>query len=255
MWSEIYKYYFDHLIIDSRLNSPHNYNYLEFYNLLWVDFFKQPSDHLKLNHNYKTESIIGSLRKSFFTVEWYKVFDFIEFFANNFIYRASPNNNIDFMNFCNKILERENSGYRFINGIICPITTKIEIEEIEKAINESIDPVGEHLNRSLELLSDRINPDYRNSIKESISAVESMCLILVNKPNAKLSDALKELETKISIHSALKSAFNILYGYTSYENGIRHSLLEISDLRFEDAKFMLVACSAFTNYLKSKSNK
>ncbi len=32
----------------------------------------------------------------------------------------------------------------------------------------------------------------------------------------------------------------------------RHALLDESDLDFEDAKFMLVSCSAFTNYLKGK---
>jgi hypothetical protein len=47
----------------------------------------------------------------------------------------------------------------------------------------------------------------------------------------------------------LKSAFLSLYGYTSDANGIRHALLEEAQLTFEDAQFMLVACSAFVNYL------
>ena len=46
-----------------------------------------------------------------------------------------------------------------------------------------------------------------------------------------------------------------LYGYTSDADGIRHALLDESDLDFEDAKFMLVSCSAFTNYLKGKAIK
>lgn len=58
------------------------------------------------------------------------------------------------------------------------------------------------------------------------------------------------------IHAGLKSAFNMLYGYTSDANGIRHA----GDIggpssTFEEAKFMLVSCSAFVNYLIAVSAK
>ena len=62
---------------------------------------------------------------------------------------------------------------------------------------------------------------------------------------------LKKIESKgIKIHGGLKSAFDKLYGYTSDAKGIRH----VGDIggpssTFEEAKFMLVACCAFINYL------
>jgi hypothetical protein len=46
---------------------------------------------------------------------------------------------------------------------------------------------------------------------------------------------------------SLKRAFDKLYGYTSDADGIRHALLEEDSVTFEQAKFMLVVCSAFTN--------
>jgi len=46
-----------------------------------------------------------------------------------------------------------------------------------------------------------------------------------------------------------------IYGYTSDEGGIRHAMLEEKIIDFEDAKFMLVSCSAFINYLIMKSTK
>ena len=46
-----------------------------------------------------------------------------------------------------------------------------------------------------------------------------------------------------------KGAFDKLYGYTSDADGIRHALLEEDKVTFEQAKFMLVVCSAFTNYV------
>jgi len=53
----------------------------------------------------------------------------------------------------------------------------------------------------------------------------------------------------------LKKGFSNLYGYTSSAEGIRHALLEEAKLNFEDAKFMLVSCSAFVNYLIAKTSK
>ena len=36
--------------------------------------------------------------------------------------------------------------------------------------------------------------------------------------------------------------------------GIRHALLQEPTLDSDDARFMLVSCSAFVNYLKTKAN-
>ena len=111
-----------------------------------------------------------------------------------------------------------------------------------------------HLRRALELFSDRNNPDYRNSIKEFISAIESFCIIFTGNSKATLEQALKEIEKNHELHPALKNSFSSLYGYTSDSNGIRHSLLDESTLSQEDAKFILVACSAFVNYLSLKTS-
>jgi len=46
-----------------------------------------------------------------------------------------------------------------------------------------------------------------------------------------------------------------IYGYTNDEGGIRHSMLDEAKVDFEDSKFMLVACSAFVNYLIMKTEK
>ena len=57
------------------------------------------------------------------------------------------------------------------------------------------------------------------------------------------------------IHGALKEAFDHLYGYTSSEEGIRHGSIKESEVDFDIAKFMLVSCSAFVNYLVSRASK
>lgn len=70
-----------------------------------------------------------------------------------------------------------------------------------------------------------------------------------------MGQALKEVKTKVGLHRALEEAFSHLYGYTSSADGIRHSLMDEHKLSFEDAKFMLVSCSAFINYLITKASK
>ncbi len=112
-----------------------------------------------------------------------------------------------------------------------------------------------HINTALAKLSDRKQPDYRNSIKESISAVEPIAKMISGNSKTELPTALKIIRDKIGLHPALEKGFNSIYGYTSDGDGIRHALTEESTCDFEDAKYMLVSCSAFINYLIMKSQK
>jgi hypothetical protein len=175
------------------------------------------------------------------------VYDFVEFIANNFPYSGRE----EFIEACNATLEKEVSAYRFVNGLISRITDEIEVAVIDSALERARGPVRTHLRRALELLSDRESPDYRNSIKESISAVESLVATVVGEKGT-LGQLIKKLEDGIGLHPALRTAFGNLYGYTSDEDGIRHAILESKALAFEDAKFFLVVCSAFVNFVESK---
>jgi len=219
---------------------------------LWHDYFKRPIDTLS---DYWPDTY-KEIRKYFFSCEWYEVYDFIEFAANNY---PDEDNSVNqkFMDFCNSVLERELSVYRFVGGRITQISSEEEISEIEEAleISKPLKAVNIHLKRALDLLADRKSPDYRNSVKESISAVEAVCNLITKEKKATLGQALKKIDDKVSLHPALKSAFSSLYGYTSNAEGIRHALLNEPNLSFEDAKFMLVLCSAFVNYLISKASK
>ena len=217
---------------------------------LWLHYFKTPFDTI----DPYWDDAHKQIRHYFFSCKWFEVYDFIVFVANNY---DDSTLNEDFMESCNTILERELSGWRFIGGEIAPITSEEEINEIEKALEDvsPLKPVATHIKTALDFVSDRKSPDYRNSIKESISAVEAICSVITGSDKATLGDALKIINRKIEIHPALQQSFIKLYGYTSDAEGIRHALLDEPNLDFEDAKFMLVSCSAFVNYLKVKSSK
>ena len=102
-------------------------------------------------------------------------------------------------------------------------------------------------------MAEKPEPDYRNAIKEAISAVESIVKVMTGSEAGGLSGPLEDLERKLGFHGALKAGFKNLYGYTSDEDGIRHAILQQSKVGFAEANFMIVACSAFVNYLIAKA--
>lgn len=163
----------------------------------------------------------------------------------------------DFVKELNELFKEEFVGYRMIENQITPISDDIEVEEIKQGLNIQYDGCKSHIKKALTLLSNREKPDYKNSIKESISAVESICKIITKDSKATLGKAINQLEKKgLNIHPSLISAFSKLYGYTSDEGGIRHAegLFE-SKVSFGEAKYMLVSCCAFVNYLLEEYSK
>lgn len=153
----------------------------------------------------------------------------------------------------NAVFEKFLVGYRFVEGVITSITSQSEIDSIVDAAEGASASVCEQLQKAIRFFSDRSHPDYPKSVDCSISAVEAQCRILLDDPSPTLGKALKKLEDNgITIHKSLKSAFDKLYGFTSDANGIRHAGLEPSDVDQDLAKFMLVSCSAFVNYLRAK---
>lgn len=219
---------------------------------IWFSHFKEPIDKIPITN----ESLTKELRQRFFYWDYLEIYDFIDFMAN---IQDQYINNEEIVNSFNSILKLELSGYRFVNGQLAPITNEEEIKEIEKAINSTeagnLKGVSIHLAEALNKLSDKKNPDYRNSIKESISAVESICQQITQDPKAELGKALKKLKTKIPIHGALEQGFIKIYGYTSDGDGIRHALMDEPNLDQEDALYMLITCSSFVNYLIIKATK
>jgi hypothetical protein len=70
-----------------------------------------------------------------------------------------------------------------------------------------------------------------------------------------LEKALAKLDSIVKFHGGFKAGLLSLYGYTSDEDGIRHAILEEKDIGFDEAKFMLITCSALVNFIISKANK
>jgi hypothetical protein len=222
---------------------------------LFKNYFKESLDKVPRT----TAACREFLSCEFAFFEWFEVYNFVEHCLLDF-WELSDRNTYasDIEEQLNFILERELSGYRAIKGEIVPITDKQEVESIREAFSEAssgLEGVSTQIKNALHLLGKKPEPDYRNSIKESISAVEGICKLLTGERSGGLDNAMKKLSKKIHLHPSLKLGFLKLYGYTSDEDGIRHSILEEKEIGFAEAKYMLVTCSAFVNFVRDKAHK
>jgi hypothetical protein len=191
--------------------------------------------------------VIAQIKARYLAGSWAAAYDLVEFIASQGLEGRARS----YMDMCNGLLVRHCAAYRLVDGLVTPITSDEEIESIQSVILKGgrFSSAAEHIRTALARLSDRDSPDYRNSIKESVSAVESVCQVITGDSKATLGDALRRL----GLHKALEKGFSAIYGYTSDADGIRHALLEESVLDADDARFFLVSCSAFVNYLISAS--
>lgn len=192
---------------------------------------------------------------------WWQIYNLIEFLSDN----CGRDNQIfwverdDFIQAANGVLVTEMSGFRFVNGVLAPITSGEELESIQKAVTESdsrgFSGVRQHLASAVALLSQKPKADYRNSIKESISAVESLCKQITGESSGGLDKALSRLDASVHFHGAFKAGILSLYGFTSDDSGIRHAILNEPQVGFDEAKFMLVACSALVHFMIMKATR
>lgn len=238
-----------------RRVAPHVANY----------FRKVPVDEISYSHQRDW------FKKYFFDLSWYEVYNLLEFLVDNHTYMTTTKG-IDgrhsfphhvgkggFIDNINYLLERESSGYRFVQGVLTPISCREEVDAIDEAVENSnrvrLHGAAQHIQTAIGLLGKRPEPDYRNAVKEAISAVESVAKLIARDDSSSLDGPMRVLSEKAKLHGALKAGFLKLYGYTSDDSGIRHAILDEPKVGFAEAKYMVVSCSAFVNYLIQKSEQ
>lgn len=210
-----------------------------------------------------------SLKKSFVNksfssfinnCEFFKLFDLLEELMKNNKKLNTDNighkkNNKNFEFKLKKLFKKHHLAYTIYNGKIEPISNEFEGKTYVAALDETKDTGQLGAHSHLLKAGEQINHQkWADSVRESISAVEAICRQIVGE-NATLGSALKEIEKNYPLHPAFKKALSALYGFTSDENGIRHSLLDKSNAAVDeaDALFMLGACASFVSYLLSRT--
>lgn len=220
----------------------------------WTQHLRQPRDEMPRAH-----AVWDSMKKHIRGGEWNEALDVIEVVARVLARQDSHNYEEHAPGFTEAVNDRFETymvGYRFIGNEITPIDSNAQADAVVDALSDAaVVPGALHsLERAIELLSSRESPDYPNSIKEAISAIEAITKSVTGKTT--LSDGLKKLESNgLTIHPALKEGWLKLYGWTSDESGVRHGGITAADVDQTLAKYMLVSSSAFISYLVEEGRK
>ena len=221
----------------------------------WAQFLSKP-----LDEYMNREGCEDYLRSMLLSDDpWHKVFDFLEYIFKrctyvyeyeglDYIYRKERVDSLIYA--INRILKESNVGYRIIDNKFVPISSEQEIQEVEKAYNTAFHGANQHIKKAINFLADRKSPDYENSIKESISAVESIAKEITKRKEKPLNALTQSLQ----LHQSFKDGLDKLYNWTSKDGGIRHGISGTPLTPDENtARFMLVVCSSFVNYIISRN--
>lgn len=251
---------------DEELSHCHNEygsSYTEFYfvdleKYVWSEFLHNRLADIDKLYGAHQEVTISTFKG---TLPWYRKLDLLEEIISYLFRVVRLNSDRTLSKLTELLVKRLNShfemakyGYRIVENQVVPITDSIELETITTAIDEH-GAVTIHLQEALNLYAKRPTPDYRNSVKESITAVEALCREITGEST--LDRAIPKLKTKgIDLQSQFEEGLKKLYYYTNDSTtGVRHALLNDTYVPTEaDAHFMLVTCSAFVNYIRMKSS-
>lgn len=222
---------------------------------MWTWGLGQPRDEL-----VSSSQVWEMLKRQILEGEWNEALDVIEVYVERLrgALQESQHPSIlePVIKAFNDCFEQFLVGYRFVDQKIIPLDGEIDVCAIEIAYERARDFSGArgHLRRASDLLADRKQPDYSNSVKESILAVESVVKAITGKNT--LGGGLKRLrENQVEIHPVLENAWGKMYGWTSDADGIRHAGIEPATTGQAIAKYMLVASSAFVTYLIESGRK
>jgi len=200
------------------------------------------------NYDPEPRATRRALEREFGNAKYGALFDLIEFLIQQ------PGCSNEFKEDLAAAFETAHAAYRIIEQQVVAIGTEQQAAAFETAICET-DQQGtvsarQHLIAAGNALR---NEDWAGSIRESITAVESVARLLAPGTRA-VSPALAAIERNGHIHGGLKAAFSSLYGYTSDQEGIRHALVfeDKPNVDEADALFMLGACASFVSYLLAR---
>ena len=223
--------------------------------VLWdlhVQFFVQPADEFSVLVSY-----VCAKNKSFLLGDtpYNKVFDFLQRVMRHL---DCPR---EFLSGIIAVFEECPLAYVVdTNGppTIYPAVTPEEGEAIQAAQRnlqrERQDAASGHLREAARHFAEG---KWRDSVRESITAVESVAKSLGTKGTT-LGSVLKKLDKRWRIHPALHGALSKLYGWTSDEDDVRHGAGTVnggSEVDREEAAFMIGVCASFCSYLLGKQRK
>jgi hypothetical protein len=245
LWGILYK----HVHAECRLNLGNYYLSVRWKSILY-DYYIGPMNLLGEDFPVTLREWMFDLQTPILDGDYVKALGLLEWLCRH------PSIDTTFRTDVARTLERGCAAYRLIEETIVPVASPEEANQFAEtlALLSSDGPYAGARAHLLKAAAALTAGSAADSIRESIHAVEAAARTL--EPSAKtLGVALAALERRELMHGALKEGFLKLYGYTSDEKGIRHSLVDApkSPADETDAIFMIGACASFVSYLVARA--
>ena len=197
-------------------------------------------------------SYFQDFKDYFFKRRFNKVFDVLEFLMRHEVCpEAFTSKMSDMFRRCQLAYVIDTNSSPTILPASTPEEGQATIDALRLLKEYGLDGARQHLIEASTLIN---QGHWANSIKESISAVESVAREIA--PGTRnLGSALNQLGHRGMLeHPSLRNGLEKLYEYTNEEGGIRHARLNDSDPNVgqDEAVFMLGACASFASYLWRK---
>jgi len=211
--------------------------------LFEIEQSQELTDQMVLLHN-KENTI-----QYFQSCPWNQLFDFAELAMESDDKRKEK-----LSDKYNRLFRFNGCKYRVVNYKVIPVMSDIEIEDLKKASMTGINEVDVAFNEALDLLSNKVDPDYNAVIAKASNALEAMVLC-VARNNSATADTLGRAITQMknngySIDSDFEEVLRKTYGYAC-NAGIRHGGENPVIASEKDALFILSICAASINYLNN----
>lgn len=194
-------------------------------------------------------------------VQWFKIFTFCERVHDRLITSSNSLQSLEeakiyFTDELNQILFEENLDYKFENGIFerrGRLQTQKSINRMGSVLSDSnLVEVRKHYTKALRFFTQTPEPDYNNSIKEALCALELTIEICTGKnASNNFNQALLELQGNGNekIPSPIIQSMIKMYAYRGSGKGVSHSAPngnKVSDL---EAELVLNLVASYITYI------
>lgn len=220
------------------------------------------------SEDYDSWTCWDALKCRLMNLEWYQFYDFVEITAIKIkekeIEYSSAWDNSRFESFMfpsyrqkvNDLFSQHKIQWKLSDGgkleTSLPKDLETRVAAIDSTLQDEFEPARVHYSKARSyILSPSKDPE--NSIKESVSAVESVCKAIYPKC-ATLGDALKAMKREQLISPMLVTVFEKFYAYTNAEPAVRHGSNKMSGVDEMDAELALHMSAAFIRTIISRKS-
>ena len=151
----------------------------------------------------------------------------------------------------NELFAHENVAWRLSDAAQLqrrvPEVLRKRVESTEQSLASRFEPAREHYRKALRYLQEHpLDPE--NSIKETVSALESVARVLFPKATT-LGGAVKEMRRAQTVPPGLLTLVEKIYAFASDEPAVRHGGAASSRVIREDAELCFHVGVALIRYL------